>query len=421
MTSGVFHSLAIDTITVSRETRQRKKLGDIDELADSIRRLGLIHPVVVTRDLELVAGERRLSACKQLGHTHIACQYTDELDPQALRVIELEENTKRLELPWQEQGAAVREYNKLQATINPAWTQEKTAAALGIDQSYVSQQIKVITAAEKNPDILKLDNFTTAFNMVRRQEDRHAAAALAALNVPTEHDPVQVADFNEWAQTYSGQKFNFIHCDFPYGIKANKIQQGASVATHGSYEDDEKTYWKLLASLCANLDRFCAASAHLMFWFSMHRYERTLQFLRHNSNFKIDDFPLIWHKSDNKGVLNDPQRGPRRVYETCLFGSRGDMKIVASVSNVVAAPAEHEIHMSTKPQPMLEKFFEMFVDEHSHVLDPTCGSGTALRAAKALGAARVLGLEINRDFAELANIVLAMARRDKNDEPLDAA
>ena len=41
----------------------------------------------------------------------------------------------------------------------------------------------------------------------------------------------------------------------------------------------------------------------------------------------------------------------------------------------------------------------MIVDEYTNMLDPTCGSGSALRAAEALGASRMLGLEWNESFA----------------------
>jgi len=52
----------------------------------------------------------------------------------------------------------------------------------------------------------------------------------------------------------------------------------------------------------------------------------------------------------------------------------------------------------------------MFIDEYSRVLDPTCGSGTALRAAESLGASFVLGLEINPDFCEGARTLLKKSR-----------
>jgi DNA modification methylase len=49
---------------------------------------------------------------------------------------------------------------------------------------------------------------------------------------------------------------------------------------------------------------------------------------------------------------------------------------------------------------MLCKFFPMFVDENTLMLDPTCGSGTSLRAAKSLGASYVLGIEKKPNFVE---------------------
>jgi len=43
---------------------------------------------------------------------------------------------------------------------------------------------------------------------------------------------------------------------------------------------------------------------------------------------------------------------------------------------------------------------QMFVDENTTLLDPTCGSGSALRAAESLGARHVLGLEKDEEYAK---------------------
>jgi N6-adenosine-specific RNA methylase IME4 len=51
--------------------RHREDLGDIDALAASIAHVGLLHPIVIRPDGRLIAGERRLAACKRLGWTHI--------------------------------------------------------------------------------------------------------------------------------------------------------------------------------------------------------------------------------------------------------------------------------------------------------------------------------------------------------------
>jgi ParB family chromosome partitioning protein len=48
-------------------TRHRKDLGDIDGLAASIADLGLVNPITIAPDGTLLAGGRRLAACKKLG------------------------------------------------------------------------------------------------------------------------------------------------------------------------------------------------------------------------------------------------------------------------------------------------------------------------------------------------------------------
>jgi len=69
--------------------------------------------------------------------------------------------------------------------------------------------------------------------------------------------------------------------------------------------------------------------------------------------------------------------------------------------------------MSEKPEPVLRHFFGMLVDENTVMLDPTCGSGSAVRAAESIGAKYCLGLEINPEFADLAREALKRSRNLK--------
>ena len=60
----------VSDITIG--VRHRKDLGDIDGLARWITEVGgLMHPIVVRPDNVLIAGERRLAACKLLGWTEV--------------------------------------------------------------------------------------------------------------------------------------------------------------------------------------------------------------------------------------------------------------------------------------------------------------------------------------------------------------
>src|SRR4249920_736735 len=128
MTSGVFRSIEVSTIVVERGERQRKELTELDGLAGSIRDNGLIEPILITRDdHRLVAGERRLAAIKLLGWTHISAQYQDEVEPEKLRILELEENVRRVDLPWQDRCQAIADYHQAQRALDSEWTVEQSA------------------------------------------------------------------------------------------------------------------------------------------------------------------------------------------------------------------------------------------------------------------------------------------------------
>jgi len=121
MLSGEFNTCPIADITINRGERIRKEIKDeaVAALAESIRRLGLLHPIVLDRGLTLVAGETRLTACRSLGWDRIPFQYADTLDDRELLAIELEENIKRSDLTWQEQCDALRTFHLLQKELEP--------------------------------------------------------------------------------------------------------------------------------------------------------------------------------------------------------------------------------------------------------------------------------------------------------------
>jgi hypothetical protein len=395
----------ISSIIIDRPNRQRKELTGVDVLAKSLASIGLIHPIVITREGVLVVGERRITAAKSLGWTHINVNYTDELDPVQLHLIELEENVKRVDLTWQDQCLAVEQYHTLRQQLDPSWNNVATAEALGVSQADVSAKRNVAAEIQRgNARVIEADKFSIARGITAREAERKRDSVTAAIAdeivgvvESTEPDaPLLHADFNQWVREYTGPLFNFIHCDFPYGVNADKHDQGKA-GVFGGYEDSAEVYFQLLDSFRLGMDNVVAPSAHLMFWFSMDYYTQTIDLLT-QMGWKVNHFPLIWHKSDNAGILPDPSRGPRRVYETCLMASRGDRKIVRAVANTVSSPSTKRIHMSEKPIPVLSKFFEMFVDEHTVMLDPTCGSANAVRAASFRKANYVLGLEQDEEF-----------------------
>ena len=86
--------VAIDSIIVSGE-RFRTDLGNIAELAESIKEHGLLQPIVISKDMTLLCGERRLTACKSLGMTEIEANVMDPEDDRQSMMMEVAENEVR--------------------------------------------------------------------------------------------------------------------------------------------------------------------------------------------------------------------------------------------------------------------------------------------------------------------------------------
>ena len=434
MLTGSFHNIPVDSIDVAPD-RQRKEIPDayIESLADSIRRRGLIHPIVIRRDHTLVAGECRLRAHKLLGYDYIIVQYVDEISPEELELIELEENVKRKSLTWQEEVAAVARYHEMQRELNDSWSMEATAEELGIGENVVYRHL-VITRNLDVPEVADAISLCAAYNFAARREERakmntkrelvgdiqkvlpkpvlavsgEPVQSIDVPSAPVSRAEIVTASALDWFASPTLTGINFLHCDFPYGINTgNKVGQSGA-KNMGGYDDSEDVYWTLIDSMLEHQDQFLSPSAHLMFWFSMKFYTQTVARFE-AAGWRVFLPLLIWLKSDNAGILSDPQRVPRNITETALFASRGDRKIVRAISNAYAGKTTKEFHMSEKPHAMLSHFFRMFVDESTVMLDPTAGSGMAVRVAHEMGAKRSLGLEMNPDYA-------ADARRNVNGE-----
>jgi ParB family chromosome partitioning protein len=93
--------------------RVRKNLGDLASLMDSLRRHGLLNPVVVNSGNELIAGHRRMEAAKRLGWKTIDVRVVDGDDKADLVEMEIEENTQRKNLTTDELAEAYLRLDRL--------------------------------------------------------------------------------------------------------------------------------------------------------------------------------------------------------------------------------------------------------------------------------------------------------------------
>lgn len=105
----------IDQVVVEEP---RRALRDVTDLMQSIREIGLLNPITLTKDFRLVAGLHRLEACKRLGWTEIEAVFI-EADELKARLAQIDENLVRQELTDLERAEALAERKRLYEALHP--------------------------------------------------------------------------------------------------------------------------------------------------------------------------------------------------------------------------------------------------------------------------------------------------------------
>ncbi|MBO4857271.1 MAG: ParB N-terminal domain-containing protein [Treponema sp.] len=98
--------------------RVRKDLGNLDDLKDSLRTYGLLNPITINSKYELIAGERRLTAAKEIGWTNINANIIDNLSELEQLEMEIEENNQRKEFT---EAELLEGYRRLEKLRNPGF------------------------------------------------------------------------------------------------------------------------------------------------------------------------------------------------------------------------------------------------------------------------------------------------------------
>lgn len=85
----------------------------VENLKESIRANGLLNPITIDRNRNLIAGLHRLTACKLLGLEKIECNIVTYEDAEQARLAEIDENFIRNELSHLERSELVKEREQI--------------------------------------------------------------------------------------------------------------------------------------------------------------------------------------------------------------------------------------------------------------------------------------------------------------------
>lgn len=239
----------------------RKNIGDVTDLAASIKTNGLLTPLSVVPNgsrYRVIAGHRRLAACKQAGTGAVPCFVLD-LDPLQQLEAMITENCQR------EQLTVLEEADAIQGMLDLGATTASVAHRLGRSGDYVRDRAKAasidneirasrddfgqltigqlvaIARYDGRPDLQKrlaqaagTSNFDyTLRNIERDDRDRQWIESVAALLVEPDNGINLIPD-----PPYSNPEWRYSGCMFPStgtpeeAIEKIREQNPAAVSIH---------------------------------------------------------------------------------------------------------------------------------------------------------------------------------------------
>ena len=162
----VFYLPVAQIVANRAQPRKHFEEGALLELADGIKRYGILQPLTVRRKtgggFELVAGERRLRAARMAGLREVPC-LVSSVSEEDSSILALIENIQRRDLNYMEEAVAMQKLIEAYG-----FSQEKVAEKLGKSQSAVANKLRLLKLSADCAELLLSKGLT----------ERHARALL---------------------------------------------------------------------------------------------------------------------------------------------------------------------------------------------------------------------------------------------------
>lgn len=452
------HFAAITDIKIA-EDRQRKEFNKAKllELAESIRDGQLMHPLVLTSSMELIAGERRLKAITALHTKQLEVRFNGAVVPVGMvpfinagelteyqrKELELHENLRRDNLTWQEEAAALAQLKELRGEQAeqenlPAPTNKSIAKEVQKNQTEVQQKL-VLSQHLEDPDVAKARSANDALKILKRkQADQERQERAAQVDIKDHIHELANADCREYIKTLSDNLLSVVVTDPPYGVNMHKDKSWDG--TDHEYDDTEEYAFELIQTLVPEWDRVTKDEAHLYIccdfdkfqWLraiiSCYRYDAEgkagfivdpavalvhLQGVKPNTVmrdtkpvFDVMYFPFIWDKG-NIASYPRPDHWPRKSYECVLYAVKGEKKHAKLDLAVIQGipQIQNQDHPAGKPMEFYRHLLNRSAVAGDAVGDFFVGQGnfyTACHELKLIG----YGCELSEKYHAMAKITL---------------
>jgi ParB-like chromosome segregation protein Spo0J len=406
-----------EQINMENRARQEFQPKELAELKRSILSKGLLHAPVLSKALVLLAGERRIRAMLELheeGNTfshdgevvppgQIPYSLVQDLSPEDFLEAELEENTIRAELTWQEQTTLRVRIHELRRLQNPAQTQSETAEEIakisGKPEKTEQARLARAITIEKHKDDPRVQNApseSAAYRAILDRSNAQFKKQLAAIEGFQSPHEIIHGDAFDVLPTLPEKQYDAIICDPPYGIDADKMGKEGQ-----HFYDDSAAYALKFCKFIFTQGFRLTKSQALLFMFCDPEHFKELKEYAQMQAWTVWRTPLVWYKIGEGGNAPWGRGGFVRSSEFILFASKGGQELRnpggSDVLPYRRVARGSKTHAAEKPADLLEKLVSVACLPDANLLDPCCGSGSILRAADK-HKIRVTGIELDETY-----------------------
>ena len=417
------------------EDRARNIVGDITSLANSIKMVGQLTPILINSKNVLIDGLHRIEALKSLGKETIEVRIVDGINKDDHTLIELLANMDRKEFLWHEEiELKYKLHNLWQKTAKQnekSWGYRETAKRLHCSLGGLSTDLAFAEAMKVFPDLKKQSTKSRAKELYKQLGSQAAAiqrmdsfseeekkrlldlqAGIAEVPVKntvskstkkslekTQEKAAKLKDTSEdvidsnikviyVAENYKtfldkipNDSVGMVELDPPYAIDFNTNYGKTSKIASKATDWDEKELYNFYLNYLPLIYQKMLDSSWVLCWTGKEHFIDTMKIAK-DIGFFVQP-PGVWMKTG--GSTNQPKRNMVSNWEMYLLFRKGDAQFnvpsMQSAIQVNTVSSSNRIHQWEKPIELYDHFLKALSKPGSIFLSPFAGSGNCLISA----------------------------------------
>ncbi len=368
-----FEKVAVDKLVPYARNARTHSKEQILQLRASLREFGFVNPVIVDKDLNIIAGHGRVMAAKAEGLAEIPCVFAEHLTDAQKRAYILADNRLALNAGWDEELLAL-EFGELK---DLGFDLELT----GFDANEIEKMFSSAGEQEAEEDNFDVDD----------ELERPAFSMLGDIWTLGRHRLIcgDSTKLETYAALMQGKQANLILTDPPYGVdyvgKSEQVHKDKTAKIKNDKFSSDEVFYEFILTALKTMEPHLAGDG-AAYIFHADTKGLLLRTAFNEAEFKLAG-TYIWVKNTFVLGHGDYHWG----HEPCLYGWKASGKHVwhgdrkqSTVWNC-DKPARSEKHPTMKPIPLLAIPVTNSTQTNGIVLEPFGGSGSTLICCEQLG------------------------------------